>query len=142
MDNSTHVIEKIQIDLFNSSDNELVIVHARNLAAKSGFPKATQFLIASAASELATNIIRYAGKGEVMISVIKQGHQTGLKIVAIDNGPGIADIDKAMEEKFTTAPKSLGMGLPSVKRIMDDFHIQSEPEKGTEIVAVKWHIKD
>lgn len=90
-----------------------------------------------AISELARNIYLYAGKGQVSIEQVNDRGKKGLKIIAEDKGPGIPDIRKVMEDGFSTSG-GLGAGLPGVKRLMDEFSLQSVAEEGTEIQAVKW----
>ncbi|MBF0211565.1 MAG: anti-sigma regulatory factor, partial [Desulfamplus sp.] len=128
------IIEETTIDVCESVDNAVVIYTTRQMAAQIGFNEAQQFLIATAASELSTNIIRYARKGVVILRTISKNDDNrdnrGIEIIAKDNGSGIEDIDRAMQEHFSTG-NSLGLGLPSVKRIMDEFFIQSSPEIGT-----------
>ena len=131
------VVEDILIELETLSDNAQVVYTTRQLTSKVGFDDIQQHLIASAASELSTNIIRYAGKGKVTLRIIRRDQREGIEIVAQDNGPGIIDIDEAMQENFSTSG-GLGLGLPSVRRIMDEFEIQSKSKHGTYIVARKW----
>ena len=102
-----------------------------------GFGENQQFLIASAVSELATNIIRYAGTGRVTIRILRNREAVAFEVIARDSGPGISDVEKAMEEHYSGG-KGLGLGLPSVKRIMDDFEIQSQIGGGTTVTARKW----
>ncbi len=127
-----------RIILFDSSDKEQVIIVARNLAAEAGFNETNQFLIATAASELATNIVKYANEGEVVIKIVQKDRQLGIKIIARDDGPGIEDIKQVMQDNFSTSKGSLGLGLPSVQRIMDEFKIESQPGHGTTVCAWKW----
>ncbi|WP_407947314.1 ATP-binding protein [Pectinatus sottacetonis] len=94
--------------------------------------------MATAASELSTNILRYATTGEIILRIISTAETIGIEIIASDKGPGIPDIKMALKDNFTTTNKSLGMGLPSVKRIMDDFIIDSHLGKGTYILTRKW----
>lgn len=108
----------------------------RELASNMGFGTVDQTRIATAVSELARNIYQYAGKGKVTISSL-EGKRKGIRIVCEDNGPGIADIGLAMTDGYSTV-KSLGLGLPGVKRLMDEFQIESEPGKGTTVTITKW----
>jgi serine/threonine-protein kinase RsbT len=126
------------ITLFDHSDKEQVVMTARHLAAEAGFDEINQFLIATAASELATNIVKYAKKGEVILKIVQKDRQLGIQMIARDDGPGIKDIAKAMQDNFSTSKDSLGLGLPSVKRIMDEFKIESQPGHGTTVSALKW----
>ena len=108
----------------------------RSLAAAIGFNPTDQALIATAISELARNILRYAGSGEVRISPLSARGRDGIEVVAADHGPGIADLDEAMLDGFTTSG-GLGLGLPGAKRLMDEFHVQTGPT-GTTITALKF----
>ncbi|MCA0989486.1 anti-sigma regulatory factor [Guptibacillus algicola] len=121
--------------------NEWDIVKARqsgrNIAKELGFGTVDQARITTAISELARNIYLYAGKGEVTIERTEAGSKLGLKIIAADSGPGIKDIRRVMEDGFTTSG-GLGAGLPGVKRLMDEFTIDSKENEGTNITAIKW----
>jgi len=108
----------------------------RELASSMGFGAVDQTRIATAVSELARNIYQYAGKGMVTIFSL-EGDRKGIRIVCKDDGPGIADIERAMTDGYSTT-KSLGLGLPGAKRLMDEFHIESEPSKGTKVTITKW----
>ena len=94
-------------------------------------------LIATAISEVARNIVSYAGSGEIVMRVVRQGQRRGITVVARDKGPGIADIERAMEDGYSTS-RGLGLGLPGSKRLMDEFELVSEVGKGTEITMTKW----
>lgn len=109
----------------------------RNLSRQLGFGTIMQSRMATSISELARNIYLYAGKGTITISPIERGGAIGLQITAIDAGPGIPDIRKALEDGYTTSG-ALGAGLPGVRRMMDEFDIQSAPGEGTRVVIVKW----
>jgi serine/threonine-protein kinase RsbT len=121
--------------------NEWDIVSARqlgrNMAKELGFGNVDQARITTAISELARNIYLYAGRGKICIEPIDQFNKKGLRIIAIDNGPGIREIRKVMEDGYTTSG-GLGAGLPGVKRLMDEFSIESTVDVGTEISATKW----
>jgi serine/threonine-protein kinase RsbT len=81
--------------------------------------------------------VSYAQRGELVFSQLQEGPRRGLMVVARDDGPGIPDIELAMRDGFSTG-KSLGLGLPGAKRLMDDFEIHSEVGKGTTITMRKW----
>src|SRR6266849_4401353 len=98
---------------------------ARALAAEVGFNGADLVMIATAVSEVARNIIEYAKPGEVILSVISNGSQPGLEVIARDQGPGIADVALAMEDGYSSAT-GLGLGLPGSRRLMDEFHVDSK----------------
>ena len=93
--------------------------------------------IKTVASELAYNILKYAKQGTVQVRRVQLNHQKGVEIKASDHGPGIKDIEMAMEDHYSSG-KTLGLGLPGVKRLMDDFEIESELGKGTTVIARKW----
>lgn len=134
------ILETKKIDLILSHDNENVVYSVRNLAQKAGFTLTDEVLIAVAASELSTNILRYAGEGQIEISIImdeaSQSH--GIELLASDQGPGISDLEQALKENFSSLTNSLGQGLPSVQRIMDEFYIESVCGKGTCVLTRKW----
>lgn len=127
-----------RITIFDQSDKEQVVITARYLAAEAGFDETNQHLIATAASELATNIVKYAKEGVITLKIIQRARQLGIQIIARDDGPGIIDIEQVMQDNFTTSKGSLGLGLPSVKRIMDEFKINSQQGGGTIVSALKW----
>jgi serine/threonine-protein kinase RsbT len=122
-------------------DSEIDIVTARQkgreIAARLGFSSTEMTLIATAISEVARNIVEYARDGEISVSTVVQGDKRGVVVIACDNGPGIPDIKLAMQDGYSTG-KSLGLGLPGAKRLMDEFEIVSEVGKGTKITMKKW----
>lgn len=132
------MLEKKHVVLSESWDNQNAIIETRELAARAGFNGTDQAMISTAASELSTNILRYAGKGELFLRIVRDVERVGIEIVAVDKGPGINNVSMAMEDSYSTTKGSLGLGLPSVRRIMDDFRIESTPEEGTRITACKW----
>ncbi|MFQ5602500.1 MAG: anti-sigma regulatory factor [bacterium] len=101
-----------------------------------GFGTADQTRFATAISELARNIIQYAGDGSCTISDISNGKEVGVEVVFQDNGPGIADIDLAMHYGYSTG-KGIGGGLPGAKRLVDKFDIQSEPRNTVVTIQMK-----
>ena len=110
---------------------------ARELATRVGFSGSDLTLIATAISEVARNIVVYGSRGEIVLSAVQRGDRRGVLVVARDQGPGIPDIPRAMRDGFSTG-KSLGLGLPGAKRLMDEFEIASEVGKGTTITMRKW----
>lgn len=109
----------------------------RNEAKSTGFGTVDQARITTAISELARNIYLYAGKGRIEIESVTVGARVGLIIIASDEGPGISDLQKVMTDGYTTSG-GLGAGMPGVKRLMDDFRIETEVGVGTTITATKW----
>lgn len=120
-------------------DADIVVARqsGRRMAETLGFSRSDQALIATAISELARNIVNYATIGTLEIKRVDRGRRTGLQVVAADEGPGIADLDLAMTEGFSTG-KSLGLGLPGTRRIADHFNIESDPGNGLKITIIKW----
>lgn len=122
-------------------DRDVDIVTARQigreLAVQAGFSGSDLTLIATAISEVARNIVVYAERGEILLQLARDQGRMGIEVIALDNGPGIPDIDQAMQDGFSTG-RSLGLGLPGARRLMDDFHIVSEVGKGTTVTMRKW----
>ena len=137
-----NLISSKSILIVEIEDSHSVQYAVKNMSSTAGFNITDQTLIATVASELATNILRYAETGEIIIKILDNSNLIGLELEAIDKGPGIENIDDALKDSFTTSKNILGLGLPSSKRIMDEFLITSEVGKGTKIIARKWRIKD
>jgi serine/threonine-protein kinase RsbT len=109
----------------------------REVAALAGLSQADVTLVATAISEVARNIVKFAEKGELVISsATAEGHR-GVRVVARDVGPGIPDTDQAMEDGYSTY-QGLGVGLPGARRLMDHFELASKPGKGTTVTMEKW----
>lgn len=109
----------------------------RELAIAVGISGSDLTLLATAISEIARNIVQYAGNGELEFRRVVRGGKRGLMIIARDNGPGIADIRQAMQDGFSTS-RGMGLGLPGARRLMDDFEIVSEVGRGTTVLMTKW----
>jgi serine/threonine-protein kinase RsbT len=122
-----------------NSDQDIVLARqkGRSLAGELGFSPGDATLIATAISELARNIVSYARNGSITLRAIQGSSLQGILVVASDNGPGIADIRQAMRDGFSTSG-SLGLGLPGVRRLMDEFEITSQPGRGTTVAVKKW----
>lgn len=135
-----NILESQVIKLIEEYDTGYTIFVTRKMSAKAGFMCADEVMIATAASELSTNIIRYAEQGEISISIIKdlRHERIGIEVYAVDSGPGIKDVELAMKEEYSSLPNSLGLGLPSVKRIMDEFYIETLFQIGTRVLTRKW----
>lgn len=97
-----------------------------------------QTKVVTAASEIARNTLIYGGGGRVKVEVLDEGMRRGMRLVFEDEGPGIADIQKALQDGFTTGA-GLGLGLGGAKRLMNEFEIESEPGRGTRITMTKWN---
>jgi serine/threonine-protein kinase RsbT len=124
------------------SDGDIVSARqqGRLLATSIGFGATDATLIATAISELARNIVMYAGQGEVVVRNVEISHRKGIVIVARDSGPGIRSIDDVLRDGYSTSG-GLGLGLPGVKRLMDEFAIDSELGHGTMVTIKKWLTK-
>lgn len=96
-----------------------------------------QTKLITAASELVRNMLRYAGGGDITIEVVSKGRENGIRLIFRDSGPGISNIQLAMKEGYSSG-KSLGLGLPGAKRLVNDFTITSEVNKGTVVTIIKW----
>lgn len=109
----------------------------RDAAALIGFGQTEVTRIVTAASELARNIFKYAGEGVMRWHALEGADRAGIELQFIDQGPGIADLELAMQEGYTSGG-GLGMGLPGARRLVDDFEIQSAVGQGTRVVLRKW----
>jgi serine/threonine-protein kinase RsbT len=122
-------------------DTDVDIVTARrqgrSLAAGLDFQATDCARIATAISELAQNVITYAGRGEIQIKTVAQNGTPGLVVVARDEGPGISNLASAIRDGYSTSG-GLGLGLPGVRRLMDQFDIESSPGGGTTVTITKW----
>ena len=134
---STVEMQGTRVDI----DSDRAIVEARQrgraMALKLGFSPGAATLVATAISELARNILQYAGAGEIVLQFAERIGDRGLIVLARDSGPGIADVQLAMEDGYSTAGR-LGLGLPGVRRLMDEFEIRSVVGRGTTVIMKKW----
>jgi serine/threonine-protein kinase RsbT len=121
--------------------SDLDIIRARQTgrteASKLGFSSTDLTLIATAISELARNIVMYARQGEIVVRLVQTSERQGVIVMARDKGPGIADIRQTLQDGYSTS-RSLGLGLPGVRRLMDEFEIESQLGKGTVVTVKKW----
>jgi serine/threonine-protein kinase RsbT len=131
------VQDEMQVAIACDGDIVAARQRGRELAAERGFDRTEQTLIATAISEIARNIVEYADRGEISFSAVDYSGRRGILILARDEGPGIADLEMAMRDGYSTG-KSLGMGLPGAKRLMDEFEIESKPGSGTIVRMTKW----
>jgi serine/threonine-protein kinase RsbT len=122
-----------------TSDVDIVAARARGreLAQHLGFTATDLALIATAISELSRNIVQYARGGEIILKPSNGSPGPGIIVIASDDGCGIADVAAAMQDGYSTSG-GLGLGLPGVRRLMDEFEIASRPGGGTTITAKKW----
>ncbi len=128
--------ESCVLTIASPRDVERIRREARGLAARAGFNRVDAEVIALAVSELATNLLRFAPGGTILAMTCQGDSGKGIEIQSRDNGPGIADIDLALQDGYSTGG-GLGSGLPAVQRLMDDFALTTGPA-GTRIEARKW----
>jgi serine/threonine-protein kinase RsbT len=123
------------------SDADIVLARqkGRELALGVGFSRTDLVLITTAISELARNILLYAKQGEILLKRLQNGSAGGILIVARDEGPGIRDVERAMQPGYSTSG-GLGLGLPGVRRLMDEVGVDSKVGEGTTVVAKKWKV--
>lgn len=122
-----------------TTENDIVYVrqNVRKWAVEMKFSLVEQTKMVTAASELARNLLIYGGGGEVQLEQLQEGSRLGLRVIFVDQGPGIADIEQALKDGFTSG-KGMGLGLGGAKRLVTDFDIKSAPGQGTRITTTKW----
>ena len=122
-----------------ATDNDVVLVRqsARARALEVGFGLVDQTKMITAASELARNTLVYGGGGSVRIEVLEEGFRRGVRMVFEDQGPGIADVELALRDGYTSG-KGMGLGLGGSKRLVNEFEIVSKPGEGTRVTITKW----
>jgi serine/threonine-protein kinase RsbT len=130
------MVRKMRVAIATELDVAKAVIQASRMSGDLGFGQADQRRVATAASELARNILKYAGRGHVTIAPIHLNGRGGIEIVAEDRGPGIADVEQAMTDRFSSGG-TLGLGLPGVRRLMDGFSIESTLGLGTRVTAHK-----
>lgn len=130
---------EVRVQIISDSDIVVARQKGRELAAQLGFQVTDLTLIASVVSELARNIILYAKRGEIAVGPAHSvnGEGRGIAVIAQDEGPGIWNIEQAMQVGYSTSG-GLGLGLPGVKRLMDEFEIRSKVGRGTTVRVAKW----
>lgn len=121
------------------SDLDIVTARSmsREIARKQGFGAVDQARVATAVGELARNIFLYARKGTVTIREIEREGRRGIEILCEDRGPGIDNVELAMQDGYSTSG-GMGMGIPGARRLMNEFEIISQPGSGTTVICRKW----
>jgi serine/threonine-protein kinase RsbT len=130
--------DEVRVPIVYDTDIVAARTEGRRLAVELGFSKTDATLVATAISEVARNILVHAREGVITISGLLDEDIAEITVVASDEGPGIRDIDLALRDGYSTAG-GLGLGLPGVRRLMDEFRIISEDGKGTEVTMTRWH---
>jgi serine/threonine-protein kinase RsbT len=122
-----------------ATDDDIVTARqeGRRLSSELGFSNTDLTLIATAISEVARNIRLYAEQGDVQLQLVRERGREGILVVARDKGPGILDVERAMQDGYSSGGGS-GLGLPGARRLMDEFEIRSKPGKGVTVAMKKW----
>lgn len=129
--------DETRIEIATDGDIVKARQAGREMAASLGCSSTDLTMVATAISEIARNLLTHAGGGELEMRLVDHNGRRCLEIVARDEGPGIADLGRALEDGFTTS-EGLGLGLPGAKRLMDEFSITSELGRGTVVTMYKW----
>lgn len=131
------ILKNETLPIKSSSDIVKVRQFAREWAVSLGFSLVEQTKVVTAASELARNVLDYGGSGKVELEVLQNELRQGLKLTFADQGPGIADVDQALKDGFTTG-SGMGLGLGGAKRLVNEFEIDSAPGRGTKVSITRW----
>ena len=126
-----------RLNIQKDADASRAALEATQYSLAAGFGETRSRMIATAVSELARNILKYASAGEIRLRQVEGPSGRGVEIEAVDRGPGIEDVEAAMRDHFSSGG-TLGLGLPGVRRMMDEFSLESTPGEGTCVTAVKW----
>lgn len=133
----SEILHEERVPIKHDADVLIAYQKARALATRLDFSSEGQMVIVIAIMEVARNIVRYAGEGEIVLSIVRQNGKCGILVVARDNGPGIPNVKRALQDGYSTGG-GLGLGLSGARRLMDEFVIASEAGKGTTIEMKKW----
>jgi serine/threonine-protein kinase RsbT len=133
--------DEIRIPITSDSDLVPARAEGRALALELGFSRTDATLIATAISEVARNIVVHVGAGEVLMRPLKEDARYGIVVIARDQGPGIRNVEAALGHGYT-GRGGLGLGLPGARRLMDEFHIDSNSGSGTTVTMTKWRLRD
>lgn len=129
--------DEVSVPITRDSDIVAARKAARELASRLNFSPTELTLLATAVSEIARNIVRFAGRGEIVIEILEHPRR-GVRVVARDTGPGIVDVERALTDGYSTY-HGLGLGLPGARRLMDEFAVVTELGRGTTVTMTKWH---
>jgi RNA polymerase sigma factor (sigma-70 family) len=135
------VAGEARIPIRSDADVVTARMQGRELAARAGFSATELTIIATAISEIARNIVMFAERGEILVSLVGEGSREGVTVVARDSGPGISDLQHALQDG-SSSYGGMGLGLPGARRLMDEFEISSEVGKGTTVTMTKWRQRD
>lgn len=133
----TQATEEVRVRIRSDDDIVTARQEGRRLSSTLGFSSTDLTLIATAISEVARNIRLYAERGDVQLKLVRERDREGIVVVARDKGPGIKDVDLAMQDGYSSGGSS-GLGLPGARRLMDEFDIRSRPGRGVTVTMKKW----
>ena len=136
-----HQTDRATIPIAQDTDIVRARQLGREMAADAGCSTTDLTMVATAISEIARNMLTHAGGGDVELVLVEDHGRQSLVITARDHGPGIADLDRALQDGYTTGD-GLGLGLPGARRLMDEFTVTSDPRRGTTVVMRKWSAAD
>ena len=131
------VAGEVRVPIQTDADVVSARKQGRELAAQAGFSATELTIIATAISEIARNIVMFAERGEVVVSLVGEDRRQGVSVVARDVGPGIPDLERALTDGYS-GYGGMGLGLPGSRRLMDEFEITTEVDKGTTVTMTKW----
>jgi serine/threonine-protein kinase RsbT len=132
------VNDDVRVAITTDADVVTARHQARRMGGDLGFTSTDLTLLATAISEVARNITTYAGEGELRLRVVRGVNgREGIEVVARDEGPGIANVELALQDGYTTG-NGLGLGLPGARRLVDEFELETAPGQGTTVRLVKW----
>lgn len=126
-----------RLEIRGQNDAARCVLLAQNVAAQTGFDAVGKNRFATAVSELVQNVLRYAQRGWIEVRVLDRGIRHGVEAVVEDQGPGIADLERAMQDRVSTGG-GLGLGLPGTRRMMDEFELESRVGQGTKVTIRLW----
>jgi serine/threonine-protein kinase RsbT len=133
----TRASEQVRVRITTDDDIVTARQEGRRLSSVLGFSSTDLTLIATAISEVARNIRLYAEQGHVQLKLVRDRDREGIMVVARDQGPGIKDVDLAMQDGYSSGGSS-GLGLPGARRLMDEFELRSRPGRGVTVTMTKW----
>jgi len=128
---------EVRIPIHSDADVVTARKKGRELAGRVGFSATDLTIIATAISEIARNIVMFAARGEIIVSLVGENGRQGVTVVARDSGPGIPDLERALQDGYS-GYGGMGLGLPGSRRLMDEFGISSAVDKGTTVTMTKW----
>jgi RNA polymerase sigma factor (sigma-70 family) len=131
------VTGEVRIPIRTDADVVTARRQGRELAAQAGFSATELTIIATAISEIARNIVMFAERGEITVTLVGENSRQGVTVVARDSGPGIPDLEQALQDGYS-GYGGMGLGLPGARRLMDEFEVSTEVDKGTTVTMTKW----